>query len=76
MVRETPLHIGHIKSMERLSEMGAVILPPVPAFYHKPKTIEDIIDHSIGKALDLFDIKHNLFQRWSGISSEEELLQY
>jgi len=76
MVRETPLHIGHIRNMERLYEMGAVIMPPVPAFYHKPQTIQDIIDHSIGKVLDIFDIKHNLFHRWSGLSSEEELISY
>lgn len=76
MVRETPLHIGHIKIMERLSEMGAIIMPPAPAFYHKPKTIQDIIDHTIGKMLDMFDIKHNLFQRWSGLASKEELIPY
>ena len=67
VVRETPLHTGHIRNMERLSEMGAVIMPPVPAFYHKPKTIEDIIDHTVGKILDIFDIEHNLFQRWQGL---------
>ena len=67
VVRETPLHIGHIRNMERLSEMGAVIMPPVPAFYHKPKAIEDIIDHTVGKILDIFDIEHNLFKRWQGL---------
>ena len=67
LVRETPLHIGHIRNMERLSEIGAIIMPPVPAFYHRPKTIEDIIDHTIGKVLDIFGIEHNLFQRWSGL---------
>jgi 4-hydroxy-3-polyprenylbenzoate decarboxylase len=66
LVRETPFHIGHLRNMERLSEMGAIIMPPVPAFYHKPKTIQDIIDHTIGKTLDIFGIEHNLFQRWSG----------
>jgi len=70
LVRETPLHIGHLKNMERLCEMGAIIMPPVPAFYHRPKTLEDIIDHTIGKTLDMFNIEHNLFQRWSGLSSE------
>ena len=70
VVRETPLHIGHIRSMERLSEMGAIIMPPVPSFYHRPKTIEDIIDHTLGKILDIFGIEHNLFQRWSGLASE------
>jgi len=67
LVRETPLHIGHIRNMERLSEMGAIIMPPVPAFYHRPKTIQDIIDHTIGKVLDIFGIEHNLFQRWPGL---------
>ena len=67
LVRETPLHIGHVKSMERLCEMGATIMPPIPAFYHRPKTISDIVDQTIGKALDLFDIKHNISTRWSGI---------
>jgi 4-hydroxy-3-polyprenylbenzoate decarboxylase len=66
MVRETPLHLGHIRNMERLCEMGAIIMPPVPAFYHKPKTIQDIIDHTIGKTLDMLGIKNDLFQRWSG----------
>ena len=67
VVRETPLHLGHIRNMERLTEMGAIIFPPVPAFYHKPKTIQDIIDHTVGKVLDIFGIEHNLFQRWSGL---------
>ena len=72
LVRETPLHLGHIRNMERLSEMGAIIIPPVPAFYHRPKTIQDIIDQTIGKVLDLFNIEHNLFERWTGIPSKEE----
>lgn len=75
LIRETPLHLGHIRNMERLSEMGAIIMPPVPAFYHRPKTIQDIVDHTVGKTLDLFDIKHKLFQRWSGLN-EEELVSY
>ena len=71
LVRETPLHLGHLRNMERLTEMGAIIMPPVPAFYHKPKTISDIVDHTIGKILDIFDIEHNIFQRWSGIPGGE-----
>jgi 4-hydroxy-3-polyprenylbenzoate decarboxylase len=66
MVRETPLHAGHLKSMYDLSLYGAVILPPVPAFYHLPKTIEDIVDHSVGKALDQLGVAHELFRRWTG----------
>lgn len=66
MVRETPLHRGHIDLMARATDMGAMILPPVPAFYHAPQTILDIVHQSIGKALDLVDIEHDLFQRWTG----------
>jgi len=67
MVRETPLHKGHLELMGKCADLGATILPPVPAFYHKPKTVEDIIHQSIGKALDQFDIEHNLFERWKGV---------
>ena len=66
MVRETPLHLGHLRNMVRVAEIGGVIMPPVPAFYQKPRNLQDIIDHTIGKALDLFNIEHNLFERWSG----------
>jgi 4-hydroxy-3-polyprenylbenzoate decarboxylase len=65
MVRETPLHGGHLDLMARASKLGAIILPPVPAFYTRPRTIQEIIDQSIGKALDGFHIEHNLFKRWS-----------
>lgn len=67
MVRETPLHKGHIELMLRAADNGAVILPPVPAFYHRPKTIDDIINQSIGKALDFLSVEHQLFDRWSGL---------
>jgi 4-hydroxy-3-polyprenylbenzoate decarboxylase len=66
MVRETPLHLGHLRNMLSVTEMGGIIMPPVPAFYHGPKTIQDIIDHTVGKALDLFNIEHHLFTRWRG----------
>ena len=66
MVREAPLHLGHLKNMVAVTEMGGIVLPPVPAFYHKPQTIQDIIDHIVGKALDLFNIQHNLFKPWAG----------
>lgn len=65
-IRETPLHYGHLELMLRLTRMGAILFPPVPAFYHHPKTLEDIIHHSIGKILDLFDIEVPSFKRWSG----------
>jgi 4-hydroxy-3-polyprenylbenzoate decarboxylase len=64
VTRETPLHLGHLRLMTSVTEMGGVIVPPIPAFYHKPKTIEDLIDQTIGKILDIFHIEHNLFQRW------------
>jgi 4-hydroxy-3-polyprenylbenzoate decarboxylase len=66
LVRETPLHLGHLRNMVSITEMGGIIMPPLPAFYHKPQTIQDIVDHTVGKALDLFNIEHNLFRRWSG----------
>ena len=62
--RETPLHLGHLRNMERATEIGAVILPPMPAFYHAPKTVDDIIDQTVGKILDQFRIEHHLFRRW------------
>jgi 4-hydroxy-3-polyprenylbenzoate decarboxylase len=58
------LHKGHLDLMARAADIGAVILPPVPAFYHGPKTIMDIVHQSVGKALDQFHIEHNLFKRW------------
>jgi len=62
--RETPLHLGHLRNMVLATEIGAVILPPVPAFYHQPKTVEDLIDQTVGKILDQFHIEHTLFRRW------------
>lgn len=64
MVRETPLHQGHIELMLQASRIGAILFPPVPAFYHRPRTIDDLINHTVGKILDLFQIDHNLFVRW------------
>jgi 4-hydroxy-3-polyprenylbenzoate decarboxylase len=70
LARETPLHLGHLRNMVKLTEMGAVVFPPVPAFYHKPQTILDLVDYTVGRVLDIFDIKHDLFQRWSGLASQ------
>lgn len=70
VVRETPLHKGHLALMTRAADMGAHILPPVPSFYHQPKTIQDIVDQTIGKIFDYMGIQHNLFQRW-GESNEQ-----
>ena len=66
MVRETPLHKGHLRLMLQAAEMGAVILPPMPAFYHQPKTVRDIVLQNVGKALDALCIEHDLFARWPG----------
>lgn len=67
MVRETPLHVGHLQHMVHVTQMGGVILPPVPSFYHLPKTIDDIINHTVGKILDQFELDAQLFRRWSGM---------
>lgn len=64
MVRESPLHLGHLKNMVRVTEMGAIVAPPVPAFYNQPKTLDDIVNHSVGRVLDLFDIDIGLVRRW------------
>ena len=66
MVRETPLHKGHLDLISRAADCGSIILPPMPAFYHQPETIMDIIHQSIGKALDQVGIEHELFRRWTG----------
>ena len=69
--RETPLHLGHLRHMTAITEMGGVILPPMPAFYHAPKTIMDLVDQTVGKVLDQFDIEHDLFRRWGSDQPEE-----
>lgn len=66
LVRETPLHLGHLKNMISVTEMGAIVMPPIPAFYSRPQTIQDIVDHTVGRALDLFQVEHHLFPRWPG----------
>jgi 4-hydroxy-3-polyprenylbenzoate decarboxylase len=64
MLRETPLHTGHLRSMTALSEMGAIIAPPVPAFYNRPESLDDVINHSVGRVLDLFGIEVGAVTRW------------
>ena len=71
MVRETPLHAGHLRLMHELALTGAVILPPAPGFYHLPKTVDDLVDHSVGKALDQLGVEHALFRRWAGAPKDE-----
>ena len=69
LVRETPLHEGHLELMIKVTRMGGIVMPPVPAFYHHPKTIEDLMNQTIGKVLDLFGIDHPLFKRWGSSNS-------
>ena len=66
MLREAPLHIGHIRSMAAVTEAGGIIYPPVPAFYAQPKSIEDMVDHTLARVLDLFDIDTGKIRRWTG----------
>lgn len=70
LVRETPLHLGHIELMAQATRCGAVVLPPMPAFYNRPQTIDDIVNHTVGKALDQFEIPHGLFKRWKDSPNE------
>ena len=66
LLRETPLHLGHIRNMAAVTEAGAIVYPPVPAFYARPASLEDMVDHTIGRVLDLFDIDTSLVRRWTG----------
>jgi len=69
-IRETPLHVGHLRSMTVLAEIGAVIAPIVPAFYNRPRTVDDIVNHTCGRLLDLFGIDTGIVKRWKGGSGE------
>ena len=70
MVRETPLHAGHLRTMAHLAEIGAIIAPPVPAFYNRPESLEEMVNHSIGRVLDLFEVEHTLVKRWKGMKAK------
>ena len=72
VARETPLHLGHLESMATLTRMGAVIFPPVPAFYHRPKTLDDVINQTVARILDQFDVETDMFKRWN----EDSLSRY
>ncbi|TBL56304.1 UbiX family flavin prenyltransferase [Hafnia paralvei] len=67
-VRETPLHLGHLRMMTTAAELGAIVMPPVPAFYHRPQTLQDIVDQTVNRVIDQFDIEisQDLFTRWDG----------
>lgn len=67
MLRETPLHLGHLETMTRLTQMGAIVMPPVPAFYSKPQSLDEMVTHSTARALDLFDIETSAVKRWTGL---------
>ncbi len=73
VVRETPLHQGHIQLMLQASRIGAILFPPMPAFYSHPKTIDDLVNHMVGKILDLFGIDHDLFIRWGDASPKKSV---
>ena len=71
VARETPLNLAHLRNMTLATEMGAIVMPPVPAFYAHPKTLEEVVDHTVGRILDLFGIEHGeIAQRWSGLANE------
>lgn len=67
LVRETPFHLGHLRNMERICEMGAIIMPPLPGFYNRPKSVMDIVDYTVGRVLDILGIKHDIVKRWPGL---------
>lgn len=70
MLRETPLHLGHLRAMTAVTEMGAIVYPPVPAFYPRPVQIDELVDHTIGRVLDLFDIETGMVTRWRGMKEK------
>jgi 4-hydroxy-3-polyprenylbenzoate decarboxylase len=70
-VRETPLHLGHLRVLTRLAEIGAVLVPPIPGFYQMPKSVDDIVNHAVGKALDALGVPNELFKRWQGARPSE-----
>lgn len=67
LVRETPLHAGHLRSMSQVTECGAIVMPPVPAFYAKPQSLDDMVSHTVGRCLDIFDLDNALVTRWNGM---------
>lgn len=71
MVRETPLHLGHLRSMTAVTEMGGIVMPPVPSFYADPQSLDDMVDQTVGRALDLFGIETGLVKRWGETEAEE-----
>lgn len=72
LVREAPLTLAHIRNMEACAEMGAIIVPPVPAFYNHPRTIDDLVNHTVGRVLDLFGVDPGIVNRWAGMKAEDK----
>lgn len=70
MVRETPFNLAHLRNMTSVTEMGGIIFPPLPGFYHRPQSIAEMVDHTLGRVLDLFAIEHALTPRWNGLKAE------
>lgn len=70
MVRETPFNLAHLRNMTAVTEMGAIVFPPLPGFYHRPQSIADMVDHTTGRVLDLFNIPHVLTPRWQGLGEK------
>lgn len=71
VVRETPLHLGHLRQLAALAEIGGIVMPPVPAFYQRPKTIDDVVNHTVGRVLDRLEIPHALCPEWTGVRRRE-----
>jgi 4-hydroxy-3-polyprenylbenzoate decarboxylase len=72
MVRETPFNLAHLRNMTLVTEMGGIVFPPLPSFYHKPESIEQMVDHTVGRVIDLFGIEHALAPRWAGMKQVPE----
>ena len=72
MVRETPFNLAHLRNMTQVTEMGGIIFPPLPSFYHKPASIEEMVDHTVGRVIDLFGIEHTLAPRWAGMKQHPD----
>jgi len=72
MVRETPLNLAHLRNMTSVTEMGGIIYPPLPCFYHRPQTIADMIDHTVGRVIDLLGVPHTLAPRWNGLTAANQ----
>ena len=72
MVRETPFNLAHLRNMTAVTEMGGIVFPPLPSFYHKPASIEEMVDHTVGRVIDLFGLEHGLAPRWGGMKASAD----